>query len=105
MRYLFLFIVGLFAVNVAFAQEDSSVYYLKTSGQLVSTKDSADYYLLISSPDANVNKDLFIVKEYYPNGKIRYTSTSKNQQIATDLPQLPPIRSTCAARRMYFFFS
>ena len=89
MRYLFIFIVGLFAFNVAFAQKDTAVYYLKTSGQLVSTKDSADYYLVISPPDASVNKGLFIVKEYYPNGKIRYTGNSNSNKLQQIYPKYP----------------
>ncbi len=69
-KYLLLFILGLFAFNAAFAQKDTAVYYLKNSGKVVSTKDSADFFLVILPPDTSVDKKLFIVKEYYSNGKI-----------------------------------
>jgi hypothetical protein len=33
--------------KTAVAQKDTAVYYLKNSGKLVSTKDSADFFLMI----------------------------------------------------------
>jgi antitoxin component YwqK of YwqJK toxin-antitoxin module len=71
MRYLFLFILGLFVFDVAFAQKDTAVYYLKNSGKVVSTKDSADFFLVILPPDTSFDKKLFIVKEFYTNGKLK----------------------------------
>ena len=75
-KYLFLFIVGLFVLNVAFAQKDTAVYYLKASGKLVSTKDSADYFVVILPPDTSIDKNLFIVKEFYSNGQKRLFGNS-----------------------------
>lgn len=77
MRYLFLFILGLFAFDAAFAQKDA--YYLKNSGELVSTKDSADFILVIMPPDNSVDKRLYVVNEFYPDGKILLTGYSKTK--------------------------
>ncbi len=63
-------ICSLFCLEVFAQKRDTSVYYLKNSGKVVSSKDSADFFLVILPPDTNVDKNLFIVKEYYKNGKI-----------------------------------
>jgi antitoxin component YwqK of YwqJK toxin-antitoxin module len=72
-----------------FAQKDTATYYIKKSGYIVSTKDSADFLLTISAPDTNVDKDLYIVKEYYPNRKIRFTSTSRTNKLKAIDPKYP----------------
>jgi TonB family protein len=57
---------------LAFAQKkDTAVYYLTKSNKIVSTKDSADYFVVVLPPDTNTDKNLSIIKEYYKNGKIR----------------------------------
>jgi TonB family protein len=83
MLKLLLFMMMAFFVNLAVAQKsDTSLYYLTKSGVVVSTKDSADFFLFILPPDSSVDKNLFIVKEYYANGKIRVigNSTTKTLQ-------------------------
>ncbi len=54
----------------AYAQKGTTIYYLTKTGQVVSTKDQADFFLEILPPDTSIDKSLFIVKEFYPNGKI-----------------------------------
>jgi MORN repeat variant len=78
---IFLLTISLFFCRGAFAQKrDTSVYYLNNSGKVVSSKDSADYFLVILPPDINADKNLFIVKEFYKDGKIRLigSTTSKS---------------------------
>ena len=76
--------------NEASAQKDTSVYYLKNTGKVVSTKDSADFFLVILPPDTSVDKNLFIVKEFYRNGKIRLmgNSTTNNLSLKFQGPQI-----------------
>src|SRR5579862_2218398 len=81
-KYLSLFIFCSFVFNAAFAQKrDTSVYYLQSSGKIVSTRDSADFFLVILPPDTNVDKSLFIVKEFYKNGKIAMIGNSKTNTL------------------------
>ena len=81
-KYLFLFILGLLVFNIAFAQKrDTVVYYLNASGKVVSAKDSADFFLVILPPDTSVDKKLFIVKEFYRNGKIRLIGNSMSKNL------------------------
>ena len=71
---LFLFL----GVKITSAQKkiDTVVYYLKNDGKVVKSKDSADLFLLILPPDTAVDKTLFRVSEYYPNGKMRLLGSS-----------------------------
>ena len=75
---LLLAISSVVMINAASAQKDTSLYYLTNSGKVVSTKDSADFFLLILPPDTSVDKNLFVVKEYYSNGKIRVIGEFQN---------------------------
>ena len=71
-KFLVVFITSsVVIINAASAQKDTSLYYLTNAGRVVSTKDSADFFLFILPPDTSVDKNLFVVKEYYSNGKIR----------------------------------
>ena len=76
-KSVLIFILCLLAFKGTFAQKNATVYYLKRSGNLVSTKDSADFFLVIQLPDTSVDKNLFIVKEYYRTGKIRLITGSE----------------------------
>jgi TonB family protein len=59
---------------LTFAQKkDTSIYYLTKLGQVVSTKDNADYIMFIL-PKNDTN--LFPVKVFYKNGKTRSTGYS-----------------------------
>lgn len=66
------------AVN---AQTGGLVYYLKNSGKLVAIKDSADYSMVVLPPDTSVDKTLYVVYEYYKNGKVRFVTNSKKNGI------------------------
>jgi TonB family protein len=67
------FILGsvLLFFNTALAQKksDTAVYYLTNAGKVVSKKEDADLFLFILPPDTTVDKKLYIVQEYYSNGK------------------------------------
>ena len=71
-----------FVFQATFGQKrDTSVYYLKNSGKVVSTKDSADYMLMILPPDTSINKDLFVLKAYYFTGKPKFIGGSTSNSI------------------------
>ena len=80
-RYIFVLFFCLLLFKAADAQKDTKLYYLKNSGKLVSTKDSADFLLAILPPDTGVDKNLFIVKEFYSDGKIRLIGNSTTSSI------------------------
>jgi len=78
-KYLsLLFCVAILQVAKA-ASIDTLTFFLKNSGQIVESKDSADYYRIIVPPDSSVDKDLYRVFEYYPNGKLKAVATSFTQ--------------------------
>src|ERR1700721_2403363 len=82
LKPIFLLTICLFFFREVIAQKrDTSVYYLKNSGKVVSSKDSADFFLVILPPDISVDKNLFIVKEYYKNGKVRLIGNSRNNDL------------------------
>ncbi|HEY8931472.1 MAG TPA: TonB family protein [Mucilaginibacter sp.] len=67
--------------SVVQAQSGSLIYYLTQSGKLVSTKDSADYWMLVDPPDTTVNKNLYVVHEYYKNGRVKLVTSSKTNDL------------------------
>jgi len=58
------------------ASADTLTIFLKNSGRTVKSKDSADYYRIVLPPDSSIDKDLYRVFEYYPNGKLKTAATS-----------------------------
>lgn len=70
------------------ASTDSLTFYFKNSGREVQ-KDSADYYRVILPPDTNVDKELYQVFEFYPNGKPKTVALSLTQ------PYLLALQGTC----------
>jgi len=79
LKYIFGLILCVGVLQAAKAEHaDSVVYYLKKSGKQVLIKDSADYYRVILSPDTNIDRDLYRVFDYYPDGKIKRVGTSLN---------------------------
>lgn len=58
---------------------DSLTFYFKNSGREVMRKDSADYYRVILPPDTNIDKELYQVFEFYPNGKPKLVALSFTQ--------------------------
>src|SRR5579862_5648453 len=53
----------------------SDVFYLKNSGEVVSTKDSAGYIRVISPPDSS-NLNLYIVRDFFTNGRPKLVGAS-----------------------------
>ncbi|HEY8782320.1 MAG TPA: TonB family protein [Mucilaginibacter sp.] len=81
-RYIFILFLSLVVFSEAIAQKkDTAVYYLSNSGKLVSTKDSADFFLVVLPPDTSVDKNLSVIKEYYKNGKIRLAGSATMQDL------------------------
>ncbi|MDP9079547.1 MAG: TonB family protein [Bacteroidota bacterium] len=74
----FTFLVFAGAVN---AQSGGLIYYLKNSGKLVASKDSADYSMVVLPPDTSVDKNLYLVREYYKNGKLMLMTSSRTNDV------------------------
>ena len=76
LKALFICIFGVMCWQQTRAQKsDTLTFYLKNTGELVSIKDSADYYRVIMPPDKK-NKMRFPVKDFYVNGTLKMTGTS-----------------------------
>ncbi|GAC1301094.1 MAG: hypothetical protein NVSMB24_03270 [Mucilaginibacter sp.] len=68
--------------NAASAQKrDTAVYYLTNTGKVVSKKEDADLFLFILSPDTTVDKKLYIVQEFYSNGKRALVGNSSTNEL------------------------
>jgi len=81
MRKYILSVILTLPVFIAFAQKDTAVYYLKNSGRVVPTKDSADFFLVILPPDTSFDSKLFVVKEFYTNGKLKLIGGSTGNSL------------------------
>jgi len=55
--------------------KQSAIYYFNKSGQIVVLKDSADYIRVISPPDST-DLNLFVVRDFYLNGKPKLVGKS-----------------------------
>jgi len=77
---LLVLFIGLF-FSTAQGQQKGVVYYVTNSGKLVSTKDSADYWMTVMPPDTAVNKNLYVVYEYNKNGKVRLMTSSYTKDL------------------------
>lgn len=86
---LFIFVSFLFFQTVSAQKTAASFYYLQNNGRVLSTIVGADFLLEILPPDTSVDKNLFVVKEYYPDGKIRYISNSKTRKLTVIDPKFP----------------
>ena len=81
-KTIVILILTLFLFSSSNAQQSGDlIYYLKNNGKLVSNKDSADYSMVVFPPDTSVDKNLYIVREYYKDGKLRLTTNSKTNDI------------------------
>jgi TonB family protein len=67
-RSNFLLFILLLLCATASAQKQN-VYFIKDNGQYVDIKDSADFVRVVQEPEKD--SELFIVKEYYNNGKMK----------------------------------
>jgi antitoxin component YwqK of YwqJK toxin-antitoxin module len=77
-----LFILNLalaFCYNAFAKNPDTLKFYLKNDGELVSAKDSADYYRVVMPPDNGVDKKLFPVKDFYANGTLKMSGWSSRK--------------------------
>lgn len=63
------------------ASIDTLNVFLKNSGRIVDSKDSADYYRIVLPPDSSGDKDLYRVFDYYKNGKLKAAGTSLTKSI------------------------
>ena len=77
---LLAFFITLLLFTDVEAQKSGIVYYLTNSGKLVSTKDSADYSMLVKQPDT-AGKYLFEVYEYGKNEKLRLVTNSNTNDV------------------------
>jgi TonB family protein len=66
----------IFLFQTAHAQKDTVVTYFKNSGKVVYAKDSADFIRMVLPPDSNVDKNLYRMYDFYPNGKHKAVATS-----------------------------
>jgi TonB family protein len=67
-------------IKASFAQRDTSVFYMKDEST-VANKGEAKFMRVIISPDANVNKDLSYIIDYYLNVKIKMIATSYTKSV------------------------
>ncbi|MDO3641189.1 hypothetical protein [Mucilaginibacter sp. L3T2-6] len=75
LKFIFLTVISWFTGLMGYAQAGRMIYYLKDSGALVSTKDSADYWMEVTLPDTSISKFLYVVREYGKNGRVRLQTT------------------------------
>lgn len=75
LKIVFLLISIFFCFRASGQKNGQLVYYLKDSGQLVSTKDSAEYWMVVKTPDT-AGKYPYSVYEYEKNGKLRLSTNA-----------------------------
>src|SRR5579872_3602281 len=81
-KAIFILGLGLLCATAVLAQKrDTAVYYLKNTGKLVSTRDSADFVIQVTKSDTGGDKNLFIVKEFYRNGQLAIVGNSTTDQL------------------------
>jgi len=115
MKSITLLIALLTGLGVAQAQKRQNVYFLKSNGKHLSTKDSADYIRVIQEPDSGTTD--FILLEQYANGNqksrglvsqfepvlvyegqfLRYSKSGKKESLITYVKGKPVAKG-------YFFF-
>jgi antitoxin component YwqK of YwqJK toxin-antitoxin module len=79
-KTLIISIFGLLLWQGVQAQKpDTLKFFLKNTGEIVNTKDSADYYRVVMPPDINVDKKLFPIKDFYANGQLKMTGMSTDK--------------------------
>ena len=76
-KHVFISLFSVMLCSTTFAQNATpTIYYLKNSGKIVSTRDSADFYLFITPSNEKTDKVLYDIKEVYRNGAIRLMTRS-----------------------------
>jgi TonB family protein len=81
MKQICLLILVLFLTFDAKAQKDTLACYMRNSGEITKSKDSADYVLIFLPPDTTIDKNLFVVKQLSMNGKPKLFATSKIRSV------------------------
>jgi TonB family protein len=85
LKALFVLLCGVMICGSAAAQTaqptDTLIYYVKNSGDIVSTKDSADYALFILPNDPADKKSLYPVMGFYLNGKRKLITASRTKSL------------------------
>lgn len=90
MRNFFcLFVITfIFCTEKASAQRDTDWVYMKNVGWnnnnversvMAENKDSADFIRMITSPDTNIDKNLYPINDFYLNGKLKLRARSTVQ--------------------------
>ena len=67
--------------STAMGQKPVAVYYFQNSGLVLPSIHGADYVVEFLPPDTSVDKELLVVKSYYPDGKLKYISGTKSTQL------------------------
>lgn len=81
-RFAFIFFLFSLLTIAAFSQKkDTLAYYVNDAGRIVAQKDSSEYILMILPPDTAVDKNLSIVKGYYPDGKLKFITGSSTHNL------------------------
>jgi len=82
-----------FSFAIAFCQKPEAVYFLNKSGYLYPNIKDADYILIILPPDTSIDKNLFVVKEYYvnANGALRFIGGTRSLKLDDMYPKTPGV--------------
>jgi len=83
-KYIIL-IIFLLSVNNVFAQRDSTIYYMDANGNIASSKDSADFKLIILPPNNAINKNAAVIKAYSFDGKLKFITGSLTEKFPLNL--------------------
>jgi len=76
-KFLTITILSVLLFQTAKAEKtDTLLYYMKNNGEIVDSKDSADYFTLIFPADSTSNEIAYPVTEYYINGKRKLVGTT-----------------------------
>ena len=79
-RYSLLLILCSLFFKSAIAQKAPNAFYLTNAG-LLTSKDSADYILMIVPPAKSISGALYTIKKFYPDGKRMAITTATNNSI------------------------
>lgn len=76
-RLIILMLLGIFYAATSVAQKkDTSAFYMRHSGELAESKETADYIRLLLPPDTTVDRDLIVINDFYMNGKRKLIARS-----------------------------
>jgi len=61
------------------AKHDTDIYYFNYNGLPPATMDTLISYMLVLKPDTIIDKNLFVIKAFYPNRQLSYITGSKSR--------------------------